>query len=440
MNIKALLAPKLIDFITSNWLKKLKRKLFILHKTVNPSVDEITFYLRVNDPYSYLLLQVLPDFLASKQKKLTVEILLDLNSDLNLEINKQADYALKDAKRLAQNNQLAFPEKTKQPSLQNIQLATSILLANNNQPEFLQLCRLVCDALWLQQSDEFGTNQWAQLIQQYGKLALSDVNQQLTRAKNKLQQKGHYQSGMLYYGGEWYWAIDRLWHLDRRLPSQLVDNGAGRPPYFQRNASLKSTKKTFPSKPQIVDFYFSFRSPYSYLAAQRLFKLSQNAPNIILNIKPVLPMVMRGLKVSKSKKMYIVHDAKREADRYHLPFGKIADPLGGGIEHCMALFYFAKQHNKQNQFVDSISKGIWAEGIDTHSNKGLRQLVCRAGLDWDQAKLCLEGEDWRVHARNNQRDLDQIGLWGVPSFQYKSFVVWGQDRIALLEQALSRQP
>jgi len=440
MNLKTLLVTKLIEFITSNWLKKVKRRLFLLHKTVNPSVDEITFYLRVNDPYSYLLLQILPDFLASKEKRVSVEILLELNSDLNIEIDKQADYALKDAKRLAKNNQFVFPEKTKLPKLENTQLATSILLANNHPPEFLHLCRLVCDALWLQQSDEFRTNQMARLSQQYGKLTPSDAKQQLAHAKNKLHQQGHYQSGMLYYGGEWYWAIDRLWHLDKRLSSQLFENETELPQYLQQNTPLNLAKNTPPSKPQIIDFYFSFRSPYSYLAAQRLFKLSHYSPNIVLNIKPILPMVMRGLKVPKSKKMYIVHDAKREADRYHLPFGKIADPLGGGIERCMALFYFAKQYNKQNQLVDSISKGIWAEGIDTCSNEGLRQLVCRAGLDWDQAKLHLETEDWKVHASNNQQDLDQIGLWGVPSFQYKSLVVWGQDRIALLEQTLFQTP
>ena len=28
---------------------------------------------------------------------------------------------------------------------------------------------------------------------------------------------GHYLGAMLHYGGEWYWGVDRLWHLERRL-------------------------------------------------------------------------------------------------------------------------------------------------------------------------------------------------------------------------------
>ncbi|MEI7837638.1 MAG: class II fructose-bisphosphate aldolase, partial [Planctomycetota bacterium] len=31
------------------------------------------------------------------------------------------------------------------------------------------------------------------------------------------QDLGHYLGAMLFYGGQWYWGIDRLHHLERRL-------------------------------------------------------------------------------------------------------------------------------------------------------------------------------------------------------------------------------
>lgn len=105
----------------------------------------------------------------------------------------------------------------------------------------------------------------------------------------------------------------------------------------------------------------------------------------------------------------------------------------------MALFYFAKQQAKETQLVDAISRGIWAEGIDTASDKGLRRLVCQAGLDWEQAKTCLAKQDWKVQAEKNQRDLNRLGLWGVPSFRYQVLAFWGQDRLAAIIEEIVQQ-
>ena len=33
----------------------------------------------------------------------------------------------------------------------------------------------------------------------------------------RLAQLNHYSGAMLFYGGEWYWGVDRLFHLEQRL-------------------------------------------------------------------------------------------------------------------------------------------------------------------------------------------------------------------------------
>jgi len=76
-----------------------------------------------------------------------------------------------------------------------------------------------------------------------------------------------------------------------------------------------------------VDFFFSLRSPYSAIAAQRLFALA-NPAGIQVNLRFVLPMVMRGLPVPRHKRQYISLDAAREAHRLGVPFGRINDPVG----------------------------------------------------------------------------------------------------------------
>ena len=31
------------------------------------------------------------------------------------------------------------------------------------------------------------------------------------------EKLGHYSGAMFYYGGEWYWGVDRVYHLEERL-------------------------------------------------------------------------------------------------------------------------------------------------------------------------------------------------------------------------------
>ena len=42
-----------------------------------------------------------------------------------------------------------------------------------------------------------------------------------------------------------------------------------------------------------------------------------------ITLRPVLPMVMRALPVPLKKRLYIIRDCKREAERFDLPFGNI---------------------------------------------------------------------------------------------------------------------
>ena len=48
-------------------------------------------------------------------------------------------------------------------------------------------------------------------------------------------------------------------------------------------------------------------------------------------------MAMRGQPLPLAKRLYILRDAKREADRLGLPFGKIHDPLGEGVWRCLTI-------------------------------------------------------------------------------------------------------
>jgi len=50
--------------------------------------------------------------------------------------------------------------------------------------------------------------------------------------------------------------------------------------------------------------------------------------------------------------------------------------------------------------------------------------------------VALQNEAWRERAAANREELFAAGLWGVPSFKVGNTVVWGQDRLWAVHDAL----
>jgi len=194
-----------------------------------------------------------------------------------------------------------------------------------------------------------------------------------------------------------------------------------------------------PTSPLALEMWFSFRSPYSYIALEQIESIL--APyDIALQLRPILPMVSRGVPLPNVKRMYIVRDAKREADRASVPFGEICDPLGTGIENCIAISYWASQRSQADllAFAKSAMRGSWSEARDMAEYVDLRHIVERAGLPWAEAKDAIGNPAAQKWANAAAQDLQVIGLWGVPSFRIGDFITWGQDRLPLLADRLRR--
>ena len=87
-------------------------------------------------------------------------------------------------------------------------------------------------------------------------------------------------------------------------------------------------------------------------------------------------------------------------------------------------------------------RAAFAEGVDTGSDRGLRHVVERAGLAWDEARTQLDREGWRDALEQNREQLFALGLWGVPSFRIigkagmPDYSTWGQDRLWRIEAEL----
>lgn len=445
MSLRHRLMPYVAGALTSTRTRDLLRRMHEWRRRLRREPHRITVWLRLDDPYSALLLQVLPRFLDHFAIELDCRLVNELPPEMYPAPDQLRDYALIDGGRLAAWHQLQFPNPARQPEPGEVALGERLLLALEGLPsaQYLTIANQVFTAVWEQQPTKLRT-----LAERFPPLSDEDASQRLEQHHDELRRTGHYQSATLHYGGEWYWGLDRLDHLAERLE----DLGLSRHDYhFALHAEHSGFESDFlitdyeqlsriRAQKLALDFYFSFRSPYSYLALERVFQLADHY-GLQLTVKPVLPMVMRGLAVPRSKRLYILHDAKRQAERHRIPFGRICDPVGKGVERCLALFEAAREAGCEQDYLLTVGRGIWAEGRDVSRNRDLAQLVARAGLSWHDLQPRLHDDSWRAQAERHRQELTALGHWGVPTFYLRTpqqgQAIWGQDRLWALEALIA---
>lgn len=425
MSLKSIFMPA----ITSWWLSPARqgrlRAAAERSRKARGERHTVHYFHQADDPYSALMVQCLPRLTERYDLDLQAHVASPPSDAAAPDRDRLIAYSRKDAAWLATRFGLDFVDHGQQPDTAALQRMTAQLVQTIQEGQFFAQGRQLCAELW--DPAPKGAENPASA------LASDRQAQSHLQASDALRQRwGHYNGGMLYYAGEWYWGLDRLHFLESRLQAL----GAARP----GTTGLMFPPEAATHWPQAqagdsIEFFFSLRSPYSAIAAQRLFALTQDT-GIQVKLRYVLPMVMRGLAVPRHKRMYISQDAAREAQRFGIPFGRINDPVGQPTERGLSVMPLAESKGLGQAFVLSFMRGVWSEGLDAGSDNGLKKIAERAGLDWSEVCSALNNNHWRQIAENNRKDMLAMGLWGVPSFKLGDTVVWGQDRFAALEMAL----
>lgn len=411
--------------------RPLKHRLFDVGRIARGGRRRARLYYRADDPYSHLLAQVAPRLTTVYGLEIELVPIAKPGLRANPAPEMLESHAIRDAAVLAQHHGLSFPIAAHAPPEDRIRRAHAVLLEPRPPEERVQVAIEVGEAVWRNDGEAL-----ARIVDRHGGLSGESVRPALEANYAALERAGHYQPGMLSYGGDWYWGVDRIDHLEARLHREGLEGSLGLPdrpsPYL---ASLIAPSG---SKPSSLEVFFSFRSPYSYVALPQLASLRERL-GLEVKVRPVLPMVMRGLAVPRSKRLYIIHDAKREADRLGIPLGRVCDPLGKGIDYCMALFFAcAEGTGRELELVHSIAKGIWSEARDVAYLPDLVALAARAGIAEEDTLWAIQDDSWREKAQANRDALTDLGLWGVPSFRIGDYATWGQDRIPLIEAEITR--
>lgn len=387
----------------------------------------VSVFLQIDDPYSYLLSHYLPALAEHYDIEVQLHLSQALGDGFQPAPDMLAEYAIDDCRRVARELGVPFLDKGEYPPTE-LRIALTDAIATADDDDFLAALA----AYWR------GDSEAAARRSDTGSAGAGDAA--IERSQAQLRKLGHYNSAMLHYGGEWFWGVDRLHYLTERLDTLgLARTDSAEPKLASIQQVMRSRLPVTPpaaakSLPPI-EFFVSMRSPYSYLSLQPVFDVA-DAFGIELRLRLVLPMVMRGMQVPKSKMLYIAADTIREAERLETPFGRIADPVGLGVERIYAVHQYARSEGREREFLLQTGAAVWAEAIDVATDGGLRKVTGKTGLFWPEASAALQNDAWRDEVAANRESMMASGSWGVPTIRVGNFVVWGQDRIWLLVRHL----
>lgn len=204
-----------------------------------------------------------------------------------------------------------------------------------------------------------------------------------------------------------------------------------------------------------IDVYYSFRSPYSYLASPDLVRLKQDYL-VDVNLRVILPIAVRAPDYfrpgNEQWARYIQLDWPRRAEFLGLPHvWPDPDPIVQDLETLKVaadqpyIFWLSKmaveaqRRGRGPEFTYHVSRSIFGGTKNWNAPENLGTAVKAAGLDLAELESAIASGNHLEEIDSNQIALEKSGHWGVPTFVFRGEPFFGQDRVDLLRWRLTKE-
>ncbi|WP_180058925.1 hypothetical protein [Acinetobacter sp. YH12227] len=336
------------DPIRSSWFYQKPTRQAVL-----PTDQGLSVYLRLDDVYSYLAAQQLPqleEILSDEIKPLKVIISSQAAEPPNqMSAVEWQQYCLNDAKILSRQHRFSFHDTPEQPPQEALKQAETIL---KNTPlrgqDFLYLLEDVFHMLWQKQ---------------YGKLrtlyAMASRHHQAQNFPERIFNDEPILSGYFEFGERKYHSVDDLLRLTRRLKQQklLTDN-----PIFMINhiewrehliSDAEELNEIQGLDPEL-DLYIAMEDPISWLLLAYIREELAAYYNIHLN---VYPLSYHG------RDLFDWSLATRLSKRTEVKFTPFCRPTEAATLQMTQLYYSAPEEQRVD-VMHRILEAVWTKGRD----------------------------------------------------------------------------
>jgi 2-hydroxychromene-2-carboxylate isomerase len=191
-----------------------------------------------------------------------------------------------------------------------------------------------------------------------------------------------------------------------------------------------------------LEIYWDFSSPYAYLGSTQADALAARTGATLV----WKPMLLGGLfkaigqveapvlEWSEVKRMHTFKDLGRWADLLGVPF---KFPSRFPIHSLKAMrVYLALPEERRKAYRERTYRACWAEDRDVADEATLRELI---GEGADAVLARTQEASLKQALIDATNEAARVGVFGAPTWVVDhGEVIWGQDRIPLVERALSR--
>ena len=180
---------------------------------------------------------------------------------------------------------------------------------------------------------------------------------------------------------------------------------------------------------KLIDFYFDFISPYSYLACKKI----NNLNNINVNYKPILLGGLHKLSgitapaFNERKMKNMKNDCELIAKKNNIEF-KWNDKFPINSLSLMRGYLVIDAKLKKKYF-DNCFNAYWKDNIDISNEENLSKILEKCEIDikfFNESINQLEIKDELKELTSNAFEID---VFGAPTFIVNKKLFWGQDRL-----------
>lgn len=383
------------------------------------------FYYDIVCPYAYMAFYRLhrQNIFSKKNIELKPILLGGLfklmgqPSDLNAQMSSaRAAYIRKDIKRQADlwSVPLTFHERHPLSSLKAMRLLVACdkdrreeLSARLYQSYWQQSCPIDDEAFIAKLSQEFPGD-------------LTSAKQDLINNTQEAFEAGVFGVPTMSINNRLYFGADRL---------ELIKDELG----------LAEAELSWAPSEKIIDFYFDFSSPYSYLAHKEMQKAAL-AGQKIRHIPILLGALFKELglhdvpllRAHGNKSSYFMQDMVDWAQARQAPFSFSTHfPLRTINALRVALV--------EPQTISAIFAAAWAENLDIAQDEVLARVLDKAGFAGADLMQAIQAPEIKDKLKENTAKALGLGIFGVPSFIIDGQLIFGQDRFLWLKRELLKK-
>jgi len=189
---------------------------------------------------------------------------------------------------------------------------------------------------------------------------------------------------------------------------------------------------------EIIRFYFSFRSPYSWLACYRIQLIGNDLP-VDFELIPVFPPedFNNDPTLNDKKRDFITADIRRLTQAYGL---SVTFPKQFDTDWIRphSAFVYAEQQGIGMKFCLAMYAARFIEGKDIGRDEEIVKIAKNCDLDPDETLKASDDHTMQRLVMKGMAMGARDGLFGVPFFIYADKKYWGNDRIEWLLRDIYR--